>query len=117
MNHFHIWCDLQPGTKDRAFAAEAQEFLADLHARELCEGYNLTRRQFVLAPPALGRFHITVEFAGTAQMQRAFAFVEAAEGEAADSHRRLIAAIGSLTTALYRDYPERPKRQPRPPLA
>ncbi len=112
MNHFHIWCNLQAGVKDRDFAADAQEFLAGLHARELCEGYNIARKQFVIAPPELGRFHITVEFTTLAQMQQAFAYIESAEDDAAESHRRLVAAIRSLTTALYRDYPERPKRKP-----
>ena len=84
------------GGEERDFAAEAQELLADLHARELCEGYSIARQQFVIAPPELGRFHITVEFASIPQMQQAFAYIESAEGEAAEDPAAPDCAIRSL---------------------
>ena len=114
MNHFHIWCSLREGTAEREFADEAQELLADLHARELCEGFIISRRKFVFVPPDLGRFHITVEFASLPQMQRAFAFVEAQGTETPSLYERLTGAVRDLRTALYRDYPE-PQRKPTAP--
>jgi hypothetical protein len=111
MNHFHIWCSLKAGVGEREFAADAQQFLADLHAHELCEGFLISRREFATAPPALGRFQITVEFLSLAQLLRAFAFAEEQEGELSSPYANLLHAVSSVTTALYRDYPESPRRK------
>jgi len=112
MNHFHIWCNLKAGQNDLQFCERVQEFLSYLHEREMIEGYYITRRKFVISPPLLGEFQITVEFADTDQMNRAFDAVSAGGEEIAAFHKPLSDAVRNVSTALYRDFPEekRPMR-------
>lgn len=112
MNHFHIWCSLKEGVAERDFAGRVQEFLSDLHARELCEGYSIARREVAMVPPELGRFHILLDFATTAQMSAALAFVSEPSDDTAELHQLVTDGVRSLQTALYRDYPEAPPRRP-----
>jgi len=106
MNHFHIWCNLKAGQNDLQFCESVQEFLSYLHARELIEGYAISRRKFVISPPLLGEFQITVEFASITQINRAFDLISSGDEEIAAFHKPLIAAVRNVTTALYRDFPE-----------
>jgi hypothetical protein len=111
MNHFHIWCNLKAGQNDLQFCESVQEFLSYLHERELIEGYNIARRKFVISPPLLGEFQITVDFASVAQMNRTFDLIAAGGEEIAAFHKPLIASVRNVSTALYRDFPEPRKRK------
>jgi hypothetical protein len=111
MNHFHIWCNLKAGQNDLQFCESVREFLSYLHERELIEGYYITRRKFVISPPLLGEFEITVEFADTAQMNRAFEVVSAGGEEIAAFHKPITDAVRNVSTALYRDFPETARRK------
>jgi hypothetical protein len=109
MNHLQIWCSLQAGGNEREFAANVRELLGYLHERELIEGYTLTRRAFMLIPPDLGEFQITIDFADLDQMNRAFELVASAESQ--ERHKDLHAMVRGINIAMYRDYPEKPKSQ------
>lgn len=106
MFHFHIWCNLKGGVDDARFCESVQEFLSYLHSHELIEGYYIARRQFIIAPPDLGKFHITVEFSGTAQINRAFDFVSERSEETEVFHKAITEQVRGLSTALYKDFPE-----------
>jgi hypothetical protein len=110
MLHFHIWCNLKGGEDEEQFCESVQEFLSYLHERELIEGYQIARRQFVIAPPDLGKFHIMVEFADLAQLNRSFDYVADKRDEVAAFHQSVTGAVRNLSTALYKDFPE-PKRR------
>ncbi|HEY3295441.1 MAG TPA: DUF6614 family protein [bacterium] len=106
MNHFHIWCNLKAGQNVLQFCESVREFLSYLHERELIEGYYITRRKFVISPPLLGEFQITVDFASIAQMNRAFALLSEGGEEVLAFHKPLSDAVRNVSTALYRDFPE-----------
>jgi len=110
MNHFHIWCNLKAGQKDLQFCESVREFLSYLHERELIEGYYIARRKFVISPPLLGEYQITIEFASTGQMNRAFELVAAGSEEITAMHKPIVDAVRNVSTALYRDFPE-PRRR------
>jgi hypothetical protein len=113
MLHFHIWCNLNEGQDETGFCGSVQEFLSYLHAREQIEGYAMTRRQFMIAPPDLGKFHITIDFATLEQVNLAFEMIAAQPEEFAEYHKTFEAAVRSISTAMYKDFPEprRPKKR------
>ena len=109
MNHLQIWCSLKAGGNEREFAANVRELLGYLHEREHIEGYTLTRRAFVVAPPALGEFQITIDFADLAQINRTFALMAAADGEMEPLHQAVREMVHGVSVGMWRDYPEKPK--------
>jgi hypothetical protein len=111
MNHFHIWCNLKAGQNDLQFGESVREFLSYLHERELIEGYYITRRKFVISPPLLGEFQIQIQFESIAQMNRAFDYLAQGGEEVMAFHQPLMAAVRNVSTALYRDFPERPRKK------
>lgn len=115
MNHFHIWCNLKAGTNARDFGDAAREFLVYLHEREYIEGYAIARRGFVIAPPDLGEFHVTVEFKSLEQMDRAMELVSDGSEEVAAFYNPLADWVRDVSLAMDRDYPEETQR-PRAPL-
>lgn len=110
MDLYHVWCNLKPGVSDTDFADKAAAYLGHLEAEGLIGGFRITRRKLGLAPPQLREFHILLEVADLAQLDRAFTQV-AARGEPVESFHH---AVNSLVTdvffALYRDFPD-PARQ------
>jgi hypothetical protein len=111
MNHLQIWCSLQAGGTEREFAANVRELLGYLHERELIEGYTLTRRAFVVMPPNLGEFQITIDFADLAQLNRAFALLAAEGSEVEPYHTAVRELVRGLSVGMWRDFPEKPKNQ------
>jgi hypothetical protein len=111
MNHLQIWCSLKGGASEREFAANVRELFGYLHEREHIEGYTLTRRAFVVAPPALGEFQITIDFADLAQLNRTFALMAEVGGEVESLHQAVREIVREINIAMYRDYPEKPKSQ------
>jgi hypothetical protein len=112
MLHFHLWCNLKGGQDETRFAESAQEFLSYLHAREFIEGYAITCRQFVIAPPDLGKFHLIVDFKDLEQVNRAFALMNERPEDMEGYYQPAAEAVLTLSTALYKDFPE-PRRPHR----
>ena len=108
MNHFHIWCNLKAGTDAREFGDGARELLSYLHEREMIEGYSIARRGFVIAPPDLGEFHVSVEFRSIEQMDRTLEYVSNGNEEAAAFYQPLAEIIRDVSLAMDRDFPEAP---------
>ena len=107
MNHFHVWVNLKPEADPREFSHTAQEFLGYLHAHELIEGYYLARREFMISPPSLGEYHVTIEFASTDQINRAFAAMEDQDNQEVQGFYRPVAdLLRDVWVAMYRDFPE-----------
>jgi hypothetical protein len=106
MNHFHIWCNLKAGADAREFGDGARELLTYLHEREMIEGYSIARRGFVIAPPELGEFHVTVEFRNLEQMHRTLALVSNGSEEVAAFYGPLAEMIRDVSLAMDRDFPE-----------
>jgi hypothetical protein len=106
MNHFHIWCNLKAGTDARDFGDGARELLSYLHEREMIEGYSIARRGFVIAPPDLGEFHVTVEFRSIEQMDHTLEYVSNSSEEAAAFYQPLAEMIRDVSLAMDQDFPE-----------
>jgi len=106
MNHFHIWCNLKPGESDVRFGESVREMLGWLHEREFIEGYSIARRGFVIAPPDLGEFHVTVEFRSIEQMDRTLAFVSNGSDGTEELYRPLVEMVRDVSLSMDRDYPE-----------
>ncbi len=106
MDLYHIWCNLKPGVSDTHFAGRATAYFQYLEAEGLIAGHRITRRKLGLGPPQLREFHILLEVADLAQLDRAFNHV-ATRSEPVESFHH---AVNSLATdvffALYRDFPD-----------
>ncbi|MDX1421994.1 MAG: DUF6614 family protein [Kiloniellales bacterium] len=106
MDLYHVWCNLKPGVSDTEFADKATAYFRHLEAQGLITGHRITRRKLGLAPPQLREFHILLEVADLAQLDRAFNHV-ATRSEPVESFHH---AVNSLVTdsyfALYRDFPD-----------
>jgi len=108
VNHFHLWCNLKSGVDAREFGDGARELLSYLHEREMIEGYSIARRGFVIAPPELGEFHVTVEFRNLEQMDRTLALVSNGSEEVAEFCQPLAAMIRDVSLAMDKDFPDDP---------
>ena len=106
MDHYHIWCDLKPGTADVDFCTKVDAYLGNLAERELVRGHRITRRKLGLGPAGLGEFHIVVEVDDLAQLERAFQSVATRAGEVEALHAAVNWGATNLTFALYRDFPD-----------
>ena len=113
MDHYHIWCNLQPGVLDLAFCDHVAQYMGYLRERGLIEGYHLTRRKLGFGPPGLGEFHVVVETRDMAQLEQTFQHVATRGGEVERLHRAVYSSVRDTTFALYRDFPD-PVRQPEP---
>jgi hypothetical protein len=109
MNHFHIWCNLKAGADAREFGDGARELLSYLHEREMIEGYSIARRGFVIAPPELGEFHVTVEFRSIEQMDHTLEYVSNGSEVVAAFYKPLAEMIRDVSLAMDRDFPEEAK--------
>jgi len=110
MDHYHIWCNLRRDTSDVEFCERVDAYLGDLERRGLIEGHRISRRKLGLGPPELGEFHIVVEVADLAQLDRAFASVASRSGPVEVLHAAVNQSARDLTFALYRDFPD-PQRE------
>lgn len=110
MTLYEIWCDLKPGMSDLAFAAAVDEWLGHLRGAGAIKSFRLTRRKLGLGPPQIGEFHIQIEVADLAQLDRAFHLA----ASRAEPHERLHHGVNHMVEnvkfALYRDFPDPARR-------
>lgn len=106
MDHYHVWCNLRPGVSDVEFADAVHAYLGGLREQGLIEGFRLSRRKLGLGPPSLGEFHVWIEIADLAQLDRAFGTVSRRSGPVEPLHAAVNQRACDLVFALYRDFPD-----------
>ena len=106
MDYYHIWCDIQSGTQDLAFARAVRQYLEHLKAQDLLAGFRVTRRKLGFGPEGLGEFHIIIETEGLAQLEEAFQQVARRSGETEQYHRQVFEKVRAVRFGLYRDFPD-----------
>jgi hypothetical protein len=106
MDLYHIWFDLKPGERDLAFAEHLGRYLARLRDDGLITGFRLTRRKLGFGAPDLGEFHVIVETADLAQLERAFQTVSTRAEPIEGLHQAVNARVQNFQAALYRDFPD-----------
>ena len=106
MDYYHIWCDLQSGDQDLAFAGAVQDYLGHLKAEGLISGHRMTRRKLGLGPEGLGEFHIIIETENLAQLEAAFQEVARRTGPTEQYHKKVFEMVRAVRFGLYRDFPD-----------
>ena len=106
MNIYHIWCDLKEGVSDLEFSDAVQSYLGLLEEDGVLESYRVTRRKLGLGHPALGEFHIQLEFTDMAQLDEAFSSVARRTDPVESFHFAVNSKVRNFVAALYRDFPD-----------
>ena len=75
MDIYHIWCNLKDGVRDLEFVERAEGYFAHLKEQKVLAGHRIMRRKLGLGPKHLHEFHIMLEFADLAHLDRAFSHV------------------------------------------
>ena len=70
------------------------------------ERYRLTRRKLGLGHPALGEFHVQLEFTNMAQLDEAFSSVARRADPVESFHFAVNSKVTNFVAALYRDFPD-----------
>lgn len=110
MDHYHVWADLRPGTKDLEFVDAVTAMLEHLREAGHVAGYRVTRRKLGFGPPELGEFHVDIEVEDLARLDAAFGAVAPRSGEVERLHAAVWSRVTGLRTALYRDFPDPARR-------
>jgi hypothetical protein len=103
---YHIWFNLKEGVRDLDFAAAARAYLDHLEEGEMLVGYRITRCKLGLAPPQLREWHITLDFEGLGQMDKAFDRVSTRTDPVEGFHHAVNSQVRDVFFALYRDFPD-----------
>jgi len=111
MDVYHIWCDLKPGVRDLEFCQRVDAFLGGLKDAGHIAGYRLTRKKLGLAPPEMGEFHIAIETADLAQLDRAFTAVAGRAEPEESLHFGANSLVRNARFGLYRDFPDPVRRR------
>lgn len=106
MDHYHIFFDLKPGSKDLDVARHLTRYMDHLKEQGLIEGWHLSRRKLGLGPSSLGEFHCVIETKDMAQLDAAFRHVSARAEPVESLHFEVNRHAANLTFALYRDFPD-----------
>ena len=106
MDIYHIWCNLKPGVDDLEFARDLERYLDHLVGEQRIRGYRVTRCKLGLRPPALGEFHVMLDFDDLAQVQRAFDRVASRTEPVEGLHHAVNSKVADVMFALYRDFPD-----------
>jgi len=110
MDLYHIWFDLKPGERDLDVAEHLGRYLGKLKADGLIAGFRLTRRKLGFGVPGLGEFHVTIETADLAQLERAFQAVSTRAEPVESLHQAVNSRVQNFMAALYRDFPDSHRR-------
>jgi hypothetical protein len=106
MDLYHIWCDLQPGVGDLAFAEKLAAYMGHLRDQGLIESWRLTRRKLGLGPSTIGEFHVVIEVRDLAQLEAAFQRVASRREPTEGFHFGANSLVRNASFALYRDFPD-----------
>ena len=110
MDLYHAWFDLADGVSDVEFAEHLARYMGHLSERDLISSWRLTRKKLGLAPGFLKDFHLVIETADMAALDRAFNLVASRAGQVEDFHAAVNQRVKGAFFALYRDFPD-PVRQ------
>ncbi len=106
VDHYHIWCNLRPGTKDLDFSGAIHAMLGHMKEEGLVEDYRLLRRKLGFGPESLGEFHVDIMTANLAQLDEAFHRVTPRSGHMEKLHAAVWSKVVDFKSALYRDFPD-----------
>jgi len=106
MDIYHIWVDLKAGVSDLEFADAVQAYLGLLEEDGVLESYRITRRKLGLGHPALGEFHLQLEFNDLTQLDEAFSSVARRADPVESFHFAVNSKVTNFVAALYRDFPD-----------
>ncbi len=106
MDIYHIWCDLKPGVRDAVFQSRTASYLEHLKSEALIAGYRVTRRKLGFGVQGLGEFHVMIEVADLAQLDRAFSRVATRSDPVEELHHAVNSLVVNFQAALYRDFPD-----------
>jgi hypothetical protein len=81
-------------------------YLGYLRSEGLIVDFHITRRKFGFGPAELGEFHVRVDAADLAQLDKAFSLVATRSGKIEDLHRPVFSMVKDVISALYRDFPD-----------
>lgn len=106
MNHYEVWVNLAPGTKDLEFVEALRAYLGYLQQRGLMESFRIRRRKFGFGPEALGEFNISMVFRDLAHLDAAFLRVAKRDEEIEHLHAAVFSRVTDFKSGLYRDFPD-----------
>ena len=106
MDLYHVWFDLQPGQRDVEVVDAIHRYLGTLVSDGSIAGFRVTRRKLGLGLEALGEFHVTIEVADLAQLDRAFTAVSSRADPIEGLHHDVNSRVRNFRAALYRDFPD-----------
>lgn len=98
--------DLKPNANELAFARAVAAWFGILQAAGKVARWQLSRRKLRLAGAGFGDFLLVVEFHDMAQLDRAFAHLQAGDHDAARAHAQMHGMIERAEAGLYRPYPD-----------
>ena len=110
MDIYHIWCDLKPGVRDLEFVESVEAYCSALRDRGALAAYRITRRKLGLAHPALGEFHLMLEFDDLAHLDAAFKQAAARSDPIESFHHAVNSKVVNFMASLYRDFPDGGRR-------
>jgi|SRR5215471_1115585 len=111
MDIYHGWCDLKEGVNDLQFARAFEAYMRHLKESGAIEAWRLTRRKLGLAPKELGDFHFMIETRDLAQLEKAFGLAASRREPTESVHHALNSLVTNATFALYRDFPDKVRRE------
>lgn len=106
MQHYHIWCNLRPGTSDLAFSNDVAAFLDHMKVTGTIAAWRLERRTLGLCSAALGEWHVDIQTEDLGQLQKAFDAITQRSGDEEKLHASVWSKTVDLQFALYRDFPD-----------
>ena len=106
MDIYHIWFNLKDGVRDLDFVESARSYLEHLKSGEQLAAYRITRCKLGLTHSNLPEWHISLEFEGLAQLDRAFQHVSGRRDPVESFHHAVNSKVKDVRFALYRDFPD-----------
>lgn len=106
VQHYHIWFDLRPGTKDLDFVDAMDAFLGHMKEQGTISGWNLSQRMLGLSSAPVGTWHVDIQVNDLAQLQEAFDSITPRTGKEEKLHAGVWSRVQNLQFALYRDFPD-----------
>lgn len=107
MDIYHVWFNLKEGVRDLDFVGAACRYFEHLKSEERLAAYRITRCKLGLTHSDLPEWHVTLEFDGLAQLDRAFEQVSTRRDPVESFHHSVNSKVKDVRFALYRDFPDR----------
>lgn len=111
MNLYHCMIELKSDAKALAFAAAADQWMGEMHARGLIGSYRLLRRKLGLASGPHSDFLLEIEVQDMAELERAFRAAGQLQDGEARHYDLMHAMIAHAEVGLYRPFPDPERRE------